>query len=286
MQTFDCNLSLELLSKSEHLKTHAADIPVSLYEKLKLQQHRHKTQTQMQMQQPPQAQDENILAWQRQYRIAVLNRNCLSLSKLSAQKLHLENKPPYHAPSPEEWRQAKPALHEPWWKWILFYPRQLINIMVVSLCCLSLCLLNTCWASSTGSTAILPYESWLLMFQKSVTGPVAFSVSLIGIVGCGAALILGGVQINTFLRTIIFIVLVMTLLVGANNLMTNFFNGASIGQVSSALDTKAAGAQINETLLVTPQGLLADSAAATATTQVPNLTQVKANPLLLLKAVD
>ncbi len=84
--------------------------------------------------------------------------------------------------------------------------------------------------ASETSTGVLPYESWLSTLQKSLTGPVAFSISLIGIVSCGATLIFAGGEIGRFLRTLIYLVLVMTLLVGANSLMTRFFNGAVIAQ--------------------------------------------------------
>jgi type IV secretion system protein VirB2 len=43
----------------------------------------------------------------------------------------------------------------------------------------------------------------------------------------GGILIFGG-ELNAFFRTMIFIVLVMALLVGANNIMTNLFQGAVI----------------------------------------------------------
>lgn len=91
-------------------------------------------------------------------------------------------------------------------------------------------------ASSTGATSILPYESWLISFQKSMTGPVAFSVALLGIVGSGFALIFMGAELNRFIRTIIYLILVMTCLIGANAMMTDFFNGASIGQVHSSTE--------------------------------------------------
>lgn len=100
---------------------------------------------------------------------------------------------------------------------------------------LSLLLLLTvqpCWASSAGSNSSLPFEAWLAVVQKSLSGPVAFSISLIGMVTCGAVLILSGGEIGSFVRTLIFIVLVMTLLVGANALMSGLFNGASIGNVT------------------------------------------------------
>ena len=109
------------------------------------------------------------------------------------------------------------------WQW-----RHSLLLWFSALLCLSL-LPEAAWASSAGGTSVLPYEQWLSVLQKSLTGPVAFSVSLIGIVTCGATLILGGGEISHFMRTLIYIVLVMTLLVGANALMNNFFNGASIG---------------------------------------------------------
>lgn len=87
--------------------------------------------------------------------------------------------------------------------------------------------MNNALASSTGGS-MLPYETWLSDFQKSLTGPVAFTVSLIGIVASGITLILAGGEIKGFIRTMVYLVLVMTLLIGANSLMTNFFNGASI----------------------------------------------------------
>lgn len=89
-------------------------------------------------------------------------------------------------------------------------------------------------ASSTGD-GVLPYESWLATLQKSLTGPVAFSVSLIGIVSCGATLIFAGGEIGRFLRTLIYLVLVMTLLVGSNSLMTRFFNGAVIADAGAVI---------------------------------------------------
>ncbi|HHJ1295561.1 conjugal transfer system pilin TrbC [Pseudomonas sp. 17391] len=79
---------------------------------------------------------------------------------------------------------------------------------------------NAMAASSTGGS--LPYESWLTSLRTSVTGPVAFALSIIGIVVAGGVLIFGG-DLNGFFRTLIFLVLVMALIVGANNIMTGFF---------------------------------------------------------------
>ena len=82
----------------------------------------------------------------------------------------------------------------------------------------------------------LPYEAWLTKLQQSMTGPVAFSVSLIGIVGAGGVLIFGG-ELNAFLRTLVFIVLVMALLVGANTMMSGIFGtGAVVYQPLPVID--------------------------------------------------
>jgi type IV secretion system protein VirB2 len=87
--------------------------------------------------------------------------------------------------------------------------------------------------ASEGTGGSLPYESWLANLRNSVTGPVAFALSIIGIVVAGGVLIFGG-ELNSFFRTLIFIVLVMALLVGAQNMMTSFFGrGAEIASGST-----------------------------------------------------
>ncbi len=96
----------------------------------------------------------------------------------------------------------------------------------------ALALIPQALASNTG-TGVLPYESWLIKIQESLTGPVAFSVALIGIVTCGATLIFMGGEIGRFMRSLIYIVLVMTMLVGANSLMTQFFHGAVVSDAEA-----------------------------------------------------
>ena len=82
--------------------------------------------------------------------------------------------------------------------------------------------------ASEGTGGGLPYETWLVNLRNSVTGPVAFALSVIGIVIAGGVLIFGG-DLNGFFRTLIFLVLVMALLVGAQNVMSSFFGrGAEI----------------------------------------------------------
>lgn len=93
--------------------------------------------------------------------------------------------------------------------------------------------------ASEGTGGSLPYESWLTNLQNSVTGPVAFAISIIGIVVAGGVLIFGG-ELNGFFRTLIFIVLVMALLVGAQNMMGTFFGrGAEIASLADGIGKAA-----------------------------------------------
>ncbi|MCW5222894.1 conjugal transfer system pilin TrbC [Verminephrobacter aporrectodeae] len=88
--------------------------------------------------------------------------------------------------------------------------------------------------AAEGTGGALPYESWLTNLRNSATGPVAFTLSIIGIVVAGGVLIFGG-ELNGFFRSLIFIVLVMALLVGAQNMMGTFFGrGAEIAALSAA----------------------------------------------------
>jgi type IV secretion system protein VirB2 len=88
--------------------------------------------------------------------------------------------------------------------------------------------------ASEGTGGSLPYEGWLTNLRNSVTGPVAFALSIIGIVVAGGVLIFGG-DLNGFFRTLIFLVLVMAFLVGAQNVMSSFFGrGAEITMQDTA----------------------------------------------------
>ncbi len=88
-------------------------------------------------------------------------------------------------------------------------------------------------ATTTGAGGGLPYEGWLTSLRNSVTGPVAFALSIIGIVIAGGVLIFGG-ELNAFFRTLIFLVLVMALIIGSNNMLTTFFgSGAELANVVS-----------------------------------------------------
>jgi type IV secretion system protein VirB2 len=92
-------------------------------------------------------------------------------------------------------------------------------------------------AASVGTGGSLPYETWLESLRNSVTGPVAFALSITGIVIAGGVLIFGG-DLNGFFRTLIFLVLVMALIVGAQNIMSTFFGH---GAVVAEMDARSPG---------------------------------------------
>lgn len=86
---------------------------------------------------------------------------------------------------------------------------------------------DTAYASAGGGGG-LPYESALLKVQQSATGPVAFVLSIVGIVVAGGTLIFGG-DLSGFFRTMVVLVLVIGLLVSSVNvLQTLFGQGATI----------------------------------------------------------
>ena len=95
--------------------------------------------------------------------------------------------------------------------------------------------LSTDALASAGSGGGLPYESWLEKVRNSITGPVAFTFSIVGIVGAGAMLIMGG-DLNGFLKTLIFLVLVIAFIVAAQNLLSTLTGqGAAIAFINDGL---------------------------------------------------
>jgi type IV secretion system protein TrbC len=108
------------------------------------------------------------------------------------------------------------------WSWLLLFMLWVITPEIAE--------------ASVGTGGGLPYESWLTSLQNSVTGPVAFTLSIIGIVVAGGVLIFGG-DLNGFFRTLIFIVLVMALLVGAQNIMSTLFARGAVITASVNSDT-------------------------------------------------
>ncbi|AQX20933.1 type IV secretion system protein VirB2 [Bartonella sp. CDC_skunk] len=82
--------------------------------------------------------------------------------------------------------------------------------------------------ATAGGGVALPWETPLEKLRKSVSGPVAFAVSLMGLVAGGIALIFGG-EVGEFVKRIIYLVLVISVIVFANTLLTGaLFSGAVV----------------------------------------------------------
>lgn len=92
-------------------------------------------------------------------------------------------------------------------------------------------------AADSGNSATdggLPFDSWLTKVRNSMTGPVAYTLSIVGIIVAGGILIFGG-DLNGFFRSLIFLVLVMALLLGANTLIQSITGrGAEVASVTPA----------------------------------------------------
>ncbi|OHV78543.1 TrbC/VirB2 family protein [Rhizobium sp. LCM 4573] len=96
-----------------------------------------------------------------------------------------------------------------------------------------------------GGGAGLPWEGPLDKLKKSISGPVAFVIALLGIIACGATLIWGG-EVSEFTRRIIYVVLVVCLIVFANTLLTGaLFSGATIPEGVTLTFPEVSGAVSN-----------------------------------------
>jgi type IV secretion system protein TrbC len=76
--------------------------------------------------------------------------------------------------------------------------------------------------AATLGGAGLPWETPLTTLSNSVTGNVAYAISLIGIVGAGGILIFAGGQVNEFLRAVLFCVLVIAFIIASKNTLSAF----------------------------------------------------------------
>ncbi len=98
---------------------------------------------------------------------------------------------------------------------------------------------DTTDGASDGSS--LPFVSPLKTLQNALTGPFAMSVSLIGIVAAGAVLIFGG-DMSGFLRTLVFLVLVIALIVASSSFLKMFTqDSATIAAVGGQAQMLARG---------------------------------------------
>ena len=72
----------------------------------------------------------------------------------------------------------------------------------------------------------LPWETPLQTLSNSISGPVAYGLSLIGLVVSGSVLIFMGGELNHFARTVVQVVLVISFIIAGKNTISSFGWGA------------------------------------------------------------
>jgi type IV secretory pathway VirB2 component (pilin) len=79
----------------------------------------------------------------------------------------------------------------------------------------------------------LPWEQPMTTLSNSISGPVAYGVSLVGLVGAGGSLIFMGGMISEFLRTVLFCVLIISFIIAGKNTLTafGFAAGSTVSKV-------------------------------------------------------
>ena len=79
------------------------------------------------------------------------------------------------------------------------------------------------WAVTAG---MMPWEKPLKTLMKSVTGPVAMAISLLGVAVCGGMLIFGG-ELGDFTRRAVMLVMVIALLTGSAGIIQTLFGSSA-----------------------------------------------------------
>ena len=73
-------------------------------------------------------------------------------------------------------------------------------------------------AATTGTVWDTPLQT----LREAFTGPIALTLSVLGIAAAGGMLIFGG-ELSTFTRSMVMLVMVIAVLVGATTFLTGFF---------------------------------------------------------------
>ncbi|WNL46352.1 TrbC/VirB2 family protein [Dyella sp. BiH032] len=93
-------------------------------------------------------------------------------------------------------------------------------------------------AATDQGEGALPFEEPMQKLNKSLSGPIAFGLSLIGIIAAGAVLIFGG-EMSGFLRTLVFLVLVIAIIVNAKGIITMIAGEGA--QIAMYIDANTTG---------------------------------------------
>ena len=91
---------------------------------------------------------------------------------------------------------------------------------------LSVLLIPIVGHAATAGGGGLPWETPLQTLSNSISGPVAYAASLIGLVVAGCVLIFMSGELNHFARMVVQVVLVISFIIAGKNTMTTFGWGA------------------------------------------------------------
>ena len=103
---------------------------------------------------------------------------------------------------------------------------------------------RTCSLTASSATTGMPWETPFQAFYKSITGPVAFGISFLGIVVCGAVLGWGG-EINEFVRRGVMLILVVAIIMFAGSILSTLYSGGA-ATITPSHALVAAGASLRQ----------------------------------------
>lgn len=89
-------------------------------------------------------------------------------------------------------------------------------VLLLVLLALTVASMHPAFASSSSGGG-LPYEDWINNVRASFTGPWAYGISVIAFVAAGSGLIFGGADMSGAMRTLVWIVLVLSFIIAAQN---------------------------------------------------------------------
>lgn len=112
----------------------------------------------------------------------------------------------------------KPPLAQRLFHLLTEHPLVLLSLLLL----VSLLFPELAHASSTG----MPWESPLSKLVNSITGPVAFAVSVLAIIAAVAGLLFGG-ELSGLIKTMIFLAMGIAIVVFATNVLKSLFNISS-----------------------------------------------------------
>jgi len=82
-------------------------------------------------------------------------------------------------------------------------------------------------AGGGGGGGGLEWETPLQTFTQSITGPVAYGISVIALVVCGGMLVWGG-ELNEWARRLIMLIFVISMMAFAVQLMSSLFGAGAL----------------------------------------------------------